>query len=282
MSLENQIANLVGAANNLTSEVAGKMRQIDNKVDAATQAVPEAIKSATYTRLFVNGTTGSDANDGLHSSRPKKSIENAVKAVPDGFIGRIDLSPGEYRLEDSINISGKVISIHGDSQNKSDYVLKAIPFYDENVSGDGWTYSAGFKMGLRGILVVVGVTLKTAYVEDETRPRMQAYSGSMVDTSGSNGAVLLQHSRIEINHGPFMHQHASGSFGTCDLRMREVSVFLGDVSGSLYEGRRYLMDQIGDDALPYEIYGTRVSISGFASWAESVRFKHQNITTNLF
>jgi hypothetical protein len=282
MSLESQITALVSAANKLTSEVANKMKGIDQKVDKATAAVPEAIKSASYTRLFVNSVTGNDSNDGLSASRPKKTIAHAVGAVPDGFIGRIDLSPGEYRLDHDVNVSGKVISIHGQSQNKSDYVLKAVPYYDENVSGIGYTYSTGIKMGLRGIFSAVGVTIKTAYVEDETKPRMQAYSGSFINTSGSNGAVLLQHTRIEINHGPFMHQHASGSFGTCDLRMREVSVSLADVSGSLYEGRRYLMDQIGDDALPYEIYGTGVSISGFSSWAESVNFKHANITTNLF
>ena len=73
MSLENQIANLVGAANNLTSEVAGKMRQIDNKVDAATQAVPNTIREYSEQRFYIDAIDGDDSNDGSPGA-PLKTI----------------------------------------------------------------------------------------------------------------------------------------------------------------------------------------------------------------
>lgn len=281
MSLESQISALVSAANKLTSEVAAKMQGIDQKVDKATQAVPEAIQTAAYTRFYVDSVNGNDGDDGSTLARAKKTIASAVRAVPDGFIARIDLSPGEYLLDQNVNVAGKVISINGRSQSKEDFVIRGMPYFDENTSGVTYTYSTGFNMGLRGVLVAVGVTLKTAYVQNASSPQMRAYTGSLISTASSQGIVLLQHTNIEVNHGPFMHQHASGSFGTCDLRMREVSVAKGNVSGSLYEGRRYLMDQIGEDSVPYELYGTSVSISGFSSWAEAVRLKHENITSNL-
>lgn len=73
MSLENQIANLVGAANNLTSEVAGKMRQIDNKVDAATLAVPNTIRKYSEQRFYIDAIDGDDSNDGSPGA-PLKTI----------------------------------------------------------------------------------------------------------------------------------------------------------------------------------------------------------------
>ena len=280
MSLENQVAALVSAASKLTSEIAGKMKGIDQKVDKATQAVPESIKSAAYTRIYVNSINGNDKNDGSSAALAKKTIGAAIASVPEGFAARVDLSPGEYDLDSDAQISGKVISIVGRSVSKEDYIIRSIPYQESNSSNNVHTWSGGFRMGLRGVLTMVGVTLKTAYV-DVNGPIMLAYTGSMINTSSANGIVLLQHTNIHIYHGAFMHQHDSGSFGSCDLRMRECQVIKEDTSSSLYDGRPYLIDQIGTEAFPYELYGTSIELKGFSSWAAAVRVRHANITSNL-
>lgn len=84
MSLENQIANLVGAANNLTGEVAGKMRDIDRKVDQATQAVPDAIRRMASMTRYVNYETGSDTGGDGSSIKPFRTILHAVKQAVSG------------------------------------------------------------------------------------------------------------------------------------------------------------------------------------------------------
>lgn len=281
MSLETQITALVNAANNLTSEVANKMSGIDQKVDKATTAVDEFLKSSTSRQLYVDAINGDDGNSGVSWANAKRTISGACAAVPDSFLGVIRLSRGEHLLDRDASIAGKVITLIGSTSEKADYVIRGMPYQGESSSGATFTYSTSFAMGLRGYLVAAGVTFKTLFVADGSSPAMRAYSGSLVSSQSAHGMVLLQHSIIEVNHGPFMHQHDGGSFGTCDLRMRAVTTTKGDVSGSTYTGLRYLVDQNGEEAVPYELYGTSVELIGFASWADAVRVNHANITSNL-
>ncbi|WP_422156419.1 hypothetical protein KV699_07265 [Vreelandella titanicae] len=76
MSLESQITALVSAANNLTSEVAGKMAGIDQKVDQATASIPDAIKRESYKDFYVDSIYGDDDNEGTQSA-PLKTIREA-------------------------------------------------------------------------------------------------------------------------------------------------------------------------------------------------------------
>ena len=76
MSLESQVASLVSAANKLTSEIAGKMKGIDQKVDAATASVPNSIKQESYKDFYIDAVNGNDSNSGSISS-PLKTIREA-------------------------------------------------------------------------------------------------------------------------------------------------------------------------------------------------------------
>ncbi|MDQ7733749.1 hypothetical protein QT231_13635 [Halomonas sp. SpR1] len=281
MSLESQITALVSAANKLTSEVANKMKGIDNKVDKATTAVDEFLKSSTSRQLYVDPINGDDGNDGTSWAKAKRTISGACTEVPDSFLGVIRLAKGEHILDRNVSVAGKVITLIGSSSDKEGYVIRGMPYLGESSAGVTFTFSTSFLMGLRGYLVAAGVTFKTLFVEDSSSPAMRAYSGSLVSSQSAHGMVLLQHSIIEVNHGPFLHQHDGGSFGTCDLRMRAVTVEKGSVGGSTYTGLRYLIDQNGEEAVPYELYGTSVELIGFSSWADAVRVNHANITSNL-
>lgn len=100
MSLESQITALVSAANKLTAEVANKMKGIDNKVDQATQAVPDAVRSLASQRFVVDQERGDDNNNGSQSS-PLKSFDEAIKRTPVSNVCLITLV-GNYHSDASI------------------------------------------------------------------------------------------------------------------------------------------------------------------------------------
>ena len=98
MSLESQVAALVSAASNLTSQVAGKMSQIDQKVDKATQAVPEAVNSLATRTIYVDVINGDNNNIGSSDS-PKRTLRGALNDQPDLGTVIVNLkSPGNYHL----------------------------------------------------------------------------------------------------------------------------------------------------------------------------------------
>lgn len=84
MSLETQIAALVEAANNLTSEVAGKVNEIDSAVKSAVEGVPQAVLDNMGRTFWLHATNGDDTNDGAHSTRPLATIGEAIRRTPAG------------------------------------------------------------------------------------------------------------------------------------------------------------------------------------------------------
>lgn len=81
MSLENQIANLVGAANKLTGEVANKMKGIDSALTAAQKKFdeftgkdfPARVSKARTITVYIDPENGDDDNSGIVSGAPFKS-----------------------------------------------------------------------------------------------------------------------------------------------------------------------------------------------------------------
>ena len=86
MSLESQIAALVSAANSLTSQVAGKMAQIDQKVNQATASVPGTIRDLSGKRYHIDNEVGDDSNDGSAGSPLRSAEEAAKRAIPGAYV----------------------------------------------------------------------------------------------------------------------------------------------------------------------------------------------------
>lgn len=109
MSLENQVAALVSAANNLTSQVAGKMSEIDQKVDTALQAVPNEVLKQLGKTIFIDQLNGNDSNDGS-SDRPIKTFSRAAALSASGSSVYIRLMrdytfvPGERANFDGVKV----------------------------------------------------------------------------------------------------------------------------------------------------------------------------------
>lgn len=84
MSLETTIADLVSAANNLTSAVNSKMGEIDQKVDDVASSFSSAIKEASGSTFYVDQASGNDTNSGS-SSNPLKTLKEANdRMIPGG------------------------------------------------------------------------------------------------------------------------------------------------------------------------------------------------------
>lgn len=121
MSLTQDIANMVQAANNLTGEVAGKMTQIDQKVDQAVSdlnnAFPAKYQEYSIRTHYVDCINGSDSNDGLSSGKALRTI-GAALAKGDGASSQvIRLSKGVHVVGVRISTMAAVVSIIGDNQS---------------------------------------------------------------------------------------------------------------------------------------------------------------------
>lgn len=109
MSLESQITALVSAANSLTSQVAGKMTQIDQKVDQAVGTIPAEIINIMGATYYVDQQNGSDNNSGS-LDKPLKSIVAVSEKTPAGASVQVRLlsdyvfAEGERAVFDSADI----------------------------------------------------------------------------------------------------------------------------------------------------------------------------------
>ncbi len=94
MSLEQTIADLVAASNNLTGIINGKVEEIDQKVDQATSSVPQKVSSMSFQTFFIDAVSGDDSNDGTSVSPFKTTAPVADKIIP-SFSTRINFRGGQ-------------------------------------------------------------------------------------------------------------------------------------------------------------------------------------------
>lgn len=112
MSLESVIAGLVSACNTLTAAVTSKIQVIDQKVAAATEQVPAAVRAEVVKVLFVDSAAGLDTNVGSMAA-PLRSIGAAINKVMSGGTAEIRLNRGQvYEVGDQLggnNVDRKAI-----------------------------------------------------------------------------------------------------------------------------------------------------------------------------
>ncbi|WP_193092394.1 hypothetical protein [Halomonas colorata] len=92
MSLESQVSALVSAASKLTSEIAGKMKGIDNTLSAAQRKFdeftgkdfPKRVSEARSIKVFLDTAKGNDENTGLSASNPVKTYRQVSRVIGGG------------------------------------------------------------------------------------------------------------------------------------------------------------------------------------------------------
>lgn len=90
MVLENEIANLVQATNNLTGVVDGKIKEIDNKgnevVNRVNAAIPNALHDEQYKHVYLDTVGGDDVSATGLLSAPFKTLSALINAMPSGSV----------------------------------------------------------------------------------------------------------------------------------------------------------------------------------------------------
>ena len=108
MSLEQQVANLVEASNNLTKSVDGKIQEIDAKIDEATQEIEDKFLELSQKSYWVDSLLGRDSNDGLSSAKPLKTLGKAYELcrTDSASLNKISIArDGEYTLPSDVTAS---------------------------------------------------------------------------------------------------------------------------------------------------------------------------------
>lgn len=140
MSLESQVVALVSAANSLTSQVAGKLAEIDEKTNAVANSITSAIKDSNSVTVFIDQQDGSDANDGLSIDQPLKTIRESRKVMMPG---------GAYRLN---FIGNYVLDGHAELSPPTNSSI----WFDGGHSGKPTKLTVGYGGGQTGSLATLG------------------------------------------------------------------------------------------------------------------------------
>ncbi|HDQ4100721.1 TPA: hypothetical protein P8P07_005849 [Pseudomonas aeruginosa] len=284
MSLETQIAALVTAANNLTGAVNGKMNEIDQKVAAATGAVPAQINARLRMLLYVDPVSGSNANTGASFALAKKTIAGAISEVPSGGFATIYLKEGvAHELTADISVENKTIHIYGFGHiwnDRNSYVeIVSAP----SVVADGSLAGGGIVLGLKGFMFFQGIKFSTVKFNAEHVGKVNnIYQTAMFKTNISNGVMQMQHCQMDLRNGAFTYQHSGGSFGKTDLLMRNVLINKIDISGQAFNtGHQHLVGTWGNQAIPFSLFGVEMVRQGATTWAELITQNMTNALTNL-
>lgn len=145
-----ETAALIESVNQMTATVAGKMGQIDQKVNAAVSAVPQAIKDNFTKRMVAIDAINGD--DTLPNG-PFKTIGAAVSSVPDGGIIQINIPYGAadkiFEFSQAVNIGSRIVILSGGYNNMENSgmksaIIKAIAGFDPVLNR---TYLRGFFTG---------------------------------------------------------------------------------------------------------------------------------------
>lgn len=243
MSLESQIAALVSAANNLTSNVAGKMSEIDQKVNAAVKAIPEL-----YKEHYVSP-NGNNNNLGT-KSEPLATISEAANRIPVGGSGTIFCETGgAYLLNEQpswwsfTNIDGKVITIqrYGNSSDANPILRMIAVRADAN---SNTMIAKGFAANGDAALFVANCTIETPVLEEEQIANTWRVGGLIGRESGGSTAgvsvaygagdfvIGLSRCKVILND-----HHLTSHLGLAHIVLSEVEVeYLGRAHGMCVHG----------------------------------------------
>jgi hypothetical protein len=144
-------AALVESVNKMTEAVAGKIGEIDKKVDDAVSVIPNLL----LLTLYVDAERGSDEGDGS-SLLPYKTIKKAVESAPPicrlKVVLRGSSADNRHLIDETIIVGSRVVSITYGYQHivlADDLVTVFICFqlgvveFNDSVIGSGKIYSSG-------------------------------------------------------------------------------------------------------------------------------------------
>lgn len=257
MSLESTVASLVEASNNLTSAVTGKIKEIDNKVKAATDAVPAIIRGLSSQEFFIDAVDGKDSNDGLTSATPLKTAKAAESRVVSGSQVSLYFKIRQAHDVDFVLRVGRLFiapyGYTGTLQSADRPLLRPVlgPIYD------GWQYASGPSVA-SGQIFFYDVNL---YADIPSALPMKN-DASFIRYIDSHLSVTIHRSEITLGNIPFAGMYSG--YSARDLYMSAVSISIkpGSESGAA------LLKNLNGTAPTVRIEGSTVQLVGITGgWA---------------
>ncbi|HGK6498957.1 TPA: hypothetical protein ACJ5BH_005717 [Pseudomonas aeruginosa] len=284
MSLEAQIAGLVTAANNLTNSVNGKMAAIDQKVQAATGAVPAEINKRMSMTLYVDAIAGNDSNSGESWVLAKKTLPWAVAAVPRGSQVSIYLRAGQnHVVSGEVDCGKKAVLIYGEGfvyNDRSTYVeLSSVP----TVSADDNMFAGNFKIGAQGFVALQGIKISTAkFTAAHVGKSNLIYRTSFFSSASAQGTMKLEHCQVDLYNAALTYQHSGGTIGVIDILLRNVLVNKVNLAGlPVTTGLQLMLGTYSNHPVPFSMFGIELVRQGAANWGELITQDLTNARTNI-
>ena len=274
MSLESQIAALVSAANSLTSQVAGKMNQIDQKVDQATAAVPDAVKKLSRQTFYVDAEYGDDNHSGTKETEALKTIKGIGRHAASGAEIVIYLKAGQTHEVKGFGfyLSTGMIGFYawGDYATLGKPEIKFSPEYDQANN-----YYRGYVVGLStGNILTRFCDLTVDFDASKgvlnTQTSFWAYSNSAI-------SIVMHQAAIKLRNAPLIAAYSGYSGRDIYLSLCSIEV-IENVSGHA----QLVKNRNGTPhTLKLDVYAT--NLIGSITWRDLINIypDNRNILTNL-
>ncbi|WP_210447829.1 hypothetical protein [Vibrio crassostreae] len=202
-----EIGELIDSVNELTGTVAGKMAEIDQKVDDATASVPSAIKSLADQTFYIDAISGSDSNSGGLNS-PFKTIYRVQEELVNGSRIRIYLRTGQVH-----NIVGYGLTLQtgliefsfwGDYTGFDDRPTIRLTLINNSTDGTQVGHGATVRSGT---VLLRGCNVECVHDSSKTISNQAGFIGY----ANSAMSVIFYNARMRLSNMPFIAAYSGYS-----------------------------------------------------------------------
>ncbi|MFI2817659.1 hypothetical protein [Vreelandella piezotolerans] len=284
MSLESQIAALVSAANSLTSQVAGKMAGIDQRMESAERQFdeftgkdfPQRVSEARSIKIYVDTTSGDDNNTGLSSSSPVKTYRK-VREISGGNntiydIVEVRIEGGSSLLLDTAINANSEIRIVGQGGSAGSVTTLFQGFWSGNAPGRPMQpFRAPYvEIGdsTNGSMELHTAEFKDGHSWEESAGRGSAwmnYAGSMM---ANISRIKLRDVKVKLHDMPLSMVYMGGSMGqyaTYQIVLGANCDFAVEAAGAAsvnFTNSPLMLYCYENPKIPLDIIANKLTISG--------------------
>lgn len=200
MSLEQTIADLVAASNNLTGAVNSKMEQIEQRATEFEESLPENINGMFNMRIFVNPVSGVDTATGSQDD-PVENVGAAIDMVNRYGGGEIYLARGQvHALKSLHNAYDKFLAFNAYGQGANPILTSKV-----NIDAQGANYLAGRLETRNTWITFASVDVVLPAKADSTTGYGQSHETSMIRRDQYMSAnIIFREGRFVIGDFPFL------------------------------------------------------------------------------
>jgi len=273
MALETTIAGLIDACRGLTDMVSQKMAGIDQKVDAATQSVPNIIRDLSEQFFYIDSLNGDDTNEGTSINAPLKTINGANGKAVNGARIRFYFKENQTHVVEGIGFSLQVGSIQllkwGENANTDSHPV--LLFRPGLYNGSYFGY---FVRLLNGTILAEYCVVKTEF--DPAIGTLNNQSGFFGYTT-SDVTVLMYRVYVSLKNVSAIPTHAGYS---------GRNIYIASSSVEVIENTTGMAKLLYNRAASYQAFTldvNSVALLNGLTWADLVDYypDKRNILTNL-